>query len=101
MNAKTELLDILYGQANTLCAEIKTKKDKTIILKQNYSQEDWDNFAKELDFDYNNSSGDQFIHGTVWLQDNSWLKRIYMVGNFSSIEYWGVRQRPEIPEHLF
>lgn len=99
MNAKTELLEILYGKANILCAEIKTK-DQTIELKKNYNHEDWMVFAYHLNFDYMNSSGDQCVFGTVWLQDGSWLTREYEVLSFSTTEYWKLNKPPDIPEYL-
>ena len=70
MNAKTELLEILYGKAHILCAEIKTK-DETFQLKQNYNHEDWMSFTYNLNFDYIKDSGDQSVFGIVWMQDGS------------------------------
>lgn len=99
MNAKTELIEILYGKSNTLCAEVKTENN-VFSLKQNYTEEEWNNFMSQLDFHYNNSSGNQIVHGTVWLQDGSWLIRSWKVLSFRSIEYWDYYHHPEIATHL-
>jgi hypothetical protein len=99
MNAKQELIDILHGKSNTLCAEIHTE-NKVFILKKNYTKKDWDSFIEKLDFKYQSIGSKQNIFGTVWLQDGSWFKRIWECNNFNCVEHWEYHQFPKIPKTL-
>lgn len=99
MNAKNELLKILYGKANTLCAEIHTA-DKAFLLKPSYTQKKWDQFAQSIDFEYCNQTGSQKLFGTVWLKDGSWFTRVWDCNEFKCTEYWEYHKYPKIPKEL-
>ena len=56
MNAKQELLEILDGKSNIICAAIYFEGVNVPIkiqLKLNYSKEDFNTFLDRLDFEYN------------------------------------------------
>jgi hypothetical protein len=107
INAKQEFLDIKKG-LEVLCAIInveghgysrlflkaKAVKSKNLVLSINYSQEEYNNFLNELDFEYDNSWGHQYIYGTIWLKDGRWIER----GEYDGSEWYKLVERPEIPE---
>lgn len=100
MNAKKELLDALKSRMKIKCADIwfdNWSNDKAYIrLKDNYSDKDFLEFLKQLDFNYDNGYGGQELFGTVWLTDNTWLSR----GEYDGSEWWEHNKLPEIPKHL-
>ncbi len=107
VNAKKELIEMLDGthkeKKHIKCAYIhyskldfKTRdiKEKEIVLKVNYSDEEYETFLKELDFEYNNGYGSQELSGLVWFNDNSWLER----GEYDGSEWWAYKEYPKIYE---
>jgi len=99
MNAKKELL-YRAAKRNIRCALITYNPSyteatqQTIVLKENYSKADLEGFLKELDFEYDNGWGHQYIDGTVWLNDGCWLER----QEYDGSEGWDLKEYPEIPE---
>lgn len=98
MNAKKEFCDVIKRQsAKVKCAEIRDKDygehSVHYVLKVNYSQEDFEKFLNELDFDYDNGFGGQELYGTIWLEDNTWFSR----GEYDGSEWWEHNVLPEIP----
>jgi len=101
MNAKEELLDIIENKNITIkCAHLYTeylfKNEPIFILKCNYTLDEYNNFLKELDFEYDNGYGMQHLYGIVWLSDNTWLSR----SEYDGSEYWVHNILPEIPKEL-
>ena len=104
VNAKTELMEIVESKKKHIkCAYITYGKfnfkaddiiSKEIILKVNYSNEEYETFLKELDFEYDNGYGMQELGGLVWFDDNSWLER----REYDGSEWWEYKQYPKIPE---
>jgi len=103
MNARKELLDFLGGD-KVKCANIIrdyfSTDEKRILLKVGYSDEDWEKFLSELDFDYDIHTGclgfEDELSGTVWLMDGSWLTRI----EHDEMGFWTLHYPPEIPADL-
>lgn len=109
MNAKQEFLNITKD-FEVLCAVISVcgdelvshwfpknsnlVKDKSLTLPVNYTQEEYDNFLNELDFEYDNGFGYYYIDGTIWLKDGRWIER----NEYDGSESWRLVERPEIPE---
>jgi hypothetical protein len=102
INAKDELINILSEYQDKsqriLCASIlydfyyDTKKP--IILKQDYAQNEFIIFLKELDFEYDNSYGTRQIYGIVLFNDGSWLER----HKYDGREEWVFKSCPAIPK---
>ena len=96
-NAKEELLGILKGNASVKCASIVNSDwyvdKKKFVLKLNYSETEYEQFLKELDFDYDCGYDGQSLYGTVWLDDNTWLSR----GEYDDSEWWEHNVLPDIP----
>ena len=100
-NAKEELLKLLEGKAKVKCAIITNgdgwdEDKKDILLKVGYSENEWTEFLKSLNFSYDSGYGDQNLFGTVWLEDGTWCTR----GEYDGSEWWEHNQLPEIPSEL-
>ena len=101
INAKEELLQFLEGKAKVKCAIITNGDDwnedkKYILLKVGYSENEWTEFLKSLNFSYDSGFGGQNLFGTVWLKDGTWCTR----GEYDGSEWWEHNQLPEIPSEL-
>jgi hypothetical protein len=103
-NAKEEFINAI-GKSIVKCAVIHYSpcslwetppEPKGILLKQNYTAEDYTAFVNQLDFDYDNGYGGQELYGTVWLTDGNWLTR----GEYDGKEWWDYNSLPEIPKEL-
>lgn len=98
-NAKQELLEILQNKAPLKCAIISKGQSwdddrKDIVLKLNFTEQDYEKFLNEIDFDYDSGYGVQELFGTVWLNDNTWLSR----GEYDGSEWWEHNVLPSIPK---
>ena len=69
-------------------------KEKEIILKINFTEEEYETFLKEIDFEYDNGYGMQEISGTIWFNDGSWCDR----GEYDGSEWWEYKEYPKINE---
>lgn len=100
-NAKEELLKLLEGKAKVKCATITNGDEwdedkKDILLKVGYSENEWTEFLKSLNFSYDSGYGGQNLFGTAWLEDGTWCTR----GEYDGSEWWEHNQLPEIPSEL-
>jgi len=104
MKAKQEFLERTKGLV-VLCAILQQadfwsfeedKKPWCYTLKKGYSEEDYQKFLKEIDFNYNNGFGGQKVDGTIWLEGGQWFDR----GEYDGSEWWQLHSYPEIPQLL-
>lgn len=97
-NAKEELLELLEGKAKVKCATITygDEDGEDILLKFGYSENEWTEFLKSLNFNYDSGFGGQNLFGTVWLEDGTWCTR----GEYDGSEWWEHNQLPEMPSEL-
>ena len=98
-NAKEELLDNLKKAAKVKCAHIyrdiiEENNGNDIVLKVGYTPEDFEKFLESLNFEYDQGYGVQELYGTVWLEDNTWLRR----AEYDGSEWWEHYKLPEISE---
>ena len=98
INARKELEEILQVKVAVKCAVISNGRSwddeqKDVVLKINYNDFDYENFLKELDFNYDDGFGGQELYGTVWLDDSTWLSR----GEYDGSEWWEHNVIPPIP----
>jgi hypothetical protein len=105
MNAVTELQTKLKEEKinylNIACARIMLWNDgtdarKVIVLKQGWTGPDWDRFLIQMNFEYDEGFGSQYIFGTIWLLDGTWLSR----GEYDGSEWWQYNKTPEIPNDV-
>ena len=97
VNAGEELLDGLFKvKSSVKCAYIY--HDDIIVLREGYSEEDWERFIEDLDFEYGNSfesdNPSDFVDGCVWFDDGSWLEREVA----DDCDIWVHRECPDIPK---
>lgn len=92
-NAKQELLEQLKDKSPIKCVYIYRDK-KEFILKQYYTESEYEKFLSMLDFNYYDGYGNFKINGTVWLEDGSWLSR----GKANGSEWWIYNISPDIPK---
>ena len=104
INAKEELQTLLYKikqqQLTVVCAEI-TYDDygdsrAAIRLPLAHTEEELEQFFKQLDFRYYNGFGTQCLYGTVWLTYGTWLSR----WEYDGSEGWQLNKQPIIPQYL-
>ena len=86
INAKEEFLRVTLDKSKIKCvditcgdcwfdSELEEDPNVKIKLKVNYSEEDYNKFLKELDFEYDDGYGGQELFGIIWLEDNTWFER--------------------------
>lgn len=78
------------------CGSYEEEDHISVNLPVGYTQEEYDNFMKKLDVEYNAGYGMQELFGTIWLKDGTWFDR----GEYDGSEWWIYQQCPEIPDHL-
>ena len=94
-NARLELADALWNAgASILAAEIDFGSGLSFTLPPVWSREDYFNFSRFMDHQYDSGYGSQNLHGTVWLTDGSWLER----GEYDGKEWWEHRKCPPVPQ---
>lgn len=107
-NAKNELIKAI-GTRTIKCANIIYfssslwemddeihSPGKELFLKVGYTQAEWEEFLKELDFNYDSGYGSQELYGTVWFHSEHWMER----KEYDGSEWWNVYSKPEIPSEL-
>jgi len=95
INAKEELLGVLITKDEMVCAYLQYGSC-LFLLKQNYTEEQLENFLNVLNFNYENGYGVQKLYGIVWLKNNNWLERFELDGFI----FWERKEYPEIPKLL-
>lgn len=112
MNAKKELLDVIESYPAQVwfmkpykikCCEIRIEyyqfddSSNKILLREGYTQEEYNEFLEKLDFEYDSGYGSQHLFGTVWFTEPGvWMER----GEYDGSEWWEFNMCPEIPDHL-
>jgi len=95
-NAREEFFKIIQGLPKVKCALIYYEEEGISPLKVGYSEEEWENFTRSLDFEYDSGWGGQNLFGVVWFEDGSWLER----AEYDGSEWWKHKICPVIPEEL-
>lgn len=110
MNAKKELLERIEGAnkwlekpAKIKCCEIRmdywelSDTSNEILLREGYTQEEYEEFLNKLDFEYDSGYGLQHLYGTVWLTEPGiWMDR----QEYDGSEWWEFYKCPSVPDHL-
>jgi hypothetical protein len=106
MNAKNEFVYITRNR-EVECATLLRHAEKndwtgdaaarsTHVLKQDFTQEEYDKFLESLDFEYNSGHGTQELFGMIWFKDRAWAER----REYDGLEWWSINERPQIPDNL-
>ena len=70
--------------------------EQTFNLKIGWTEQDWQRLMYDLDFEYHDGYGCQYLFGIVWFNDGSWLERYEYDGS----EGWAYKRTPKIPDNL-
>ena len=108
-NAKQEFLDLLVPGIEVRCAKIvldredswlegdaNEERHQIALLPLEYTEEEYQQFLSELDFEYDSGYGCQVLFGTIWCNDGMWFSR----SEYDGSEWWTLNAYPEIPEYL-
>tara|TARA_R110002020_G_scaffold36503_4_gene109773 strand:+ start:1082 stop:1420 length:339 start_codon:yes stop_codon:yes gene_type:complete len=76
--------------------EGREEHDIEVMLPVGFTKEEYDNFIKKLDVEYDDGYGGQELFGTIWLKDGTWMDR----GEYDGSEWWNHQVCPEIPDEL-
>lgn len=72
------------------------EKARRLLLPVGYTPEQYEDYLKSLNFQYDSGYGGQNLFGTIWYTDGSWSER----GEYDGSEWWEHREMPAIPEEL-
>lgn len=101
-NAKIEFL-LHTKDLKVKCAYVVTgvsyysnEENDLIKLPVGYTEEQYNQFLEQLDFQYDSGYGSQYLQGIIWYENDMWSER----GEYDGSEWWEYRQMPIIPEFL-
>lgn len=99
-NAREEFIKHTENR-EVLCARIATgtydwQDFQIFLLKKDYTELDYLNFLRQLNYTYDSGYGGQEIFGTIWYTDGTWSIR----GECDGSEWWEHVSKPEIPKEL-
>ena len=100
-NAKEEFEKEVKENGKPICAKVGIDKEdygssiKWYILNPNYTDEEYKDFLKQIDFYYDNGYGSQELFGKI-LFTNSFSNRYEYDGS----EYWKNHKMPSINETI-
>ncbi len=77
-------------------AKTDLEDDNVFKLPIGYTEEQYQAFLNQLDFEYDDGYGGQVVFGTIWMEDGTWLTR----GEYDGSEWWEVHSRPVVPSVL-
>ncbi len=76
----------IYFQYNVFAPEDE------YVLYPDYLNQEYEDFLKFMDRDYDNGWGSQILFGTIWFGD-SWLER----STYDGSEWWTEKSYPKLP----
>ena len=100
-NCYNEFIEHTSKKGVVICAEIThgdeyANNQKTHSLRLGHGHDEYEDFLKSLDFDYDAGYGVQELFGTIWYEDGTWSSR----GEYDGSEWWEYNKCPEIPQRL-
>lgn len=105
MNARKEFESLVgvgvLGRGIVKCATITHSIDfgdthREFNLPVGYTLEEYSEFLKSLDFEYDSGYGTQELFGFIWFADGTWAER----GEYDGSEWWEYKHCPPISEKL-
>lgn len=67
--------------------------DDEVTLPLGYTSDEREECLRWLDFEYDDGFGGQYLDGTIWLADGTWVERLEYDGS----ERWRHVERPPLP----
>jgi hypothetical protein len=101
MNLKDEILltlsrngklptDIAYAEIwETYTSD--EDEERYISLIPNYSYAEYEEFLKNVNFEYDNDYGKQYVQGYIVMNDGTWFER----DDYDGREWWKFKKKPE------
>jgi hypothetical protein len=98
MNAKDEFLMHVVDQKLVQCAVIVINGIDGVdtILLKNWNEKEMESFLNKIDVEYDNGYGAQYLNGTIWMNDGTWIRR----AEYDGSEWWEHMKCPPIPKYL-
>ncbi len=105
MNAQIEFNSFIVGKPDVICAYVHDigwyyddeAQPARIELPLGYTDEQYAEFMRKLDFNYDDGYGSQQLDGVIWFKDGSWGDR----GEYDGSEWWQHQRRPNVPSYLY
>jgi len=101
-NCKQNFLSAVEGHT-VLCAEITYGQDywddkdrRSARLQVGFSDEQYQAFLNDIDYEYDSGFGGQEVYGNIWYTDGTWSER----AEYDGSEWWAYKACPEIPKEL-
>lgn len=94
MNAKDKIQLLLDTYILELRCAVVQYKGKRVKLCDGYTEEQYAEFMRSLDFEYDNGYDRQLVYGTLWFKTGTWAT------NHDCSDLWDYHRWPEIPEYL-
>ena len=94
-NARREFEEYVRGE-EIICANIYIELGNfdPIYLRKGYSGEEYEEFLRKLDVEYDVDDNFRNLNGTIWLINDEWIERTECYG----FEEWRKTSKPIIPE---
>lgn len=97
-NAKEEFLDCVgkhkIAWAIIQCFKLEAFPLNRVVLKPGFSEEEFYDFIKHLDFEYWSGHGTQHLFGYIVLADGTWMER----WEYDGAEGWEHKSCPRFQE---
>ena len=100
-NAKKEFLEVTKNY-KVVAASISfgygfdDEEENIFKLNPLYTTEEYENFLKFLDREYDAGYGGQNLYGTIFCESGIWMDR----GEYDGSEWWCVNEYPDMKEHF-
>jgi hypothetical protein len=100
-NAQAEFVRHIEDKASVIAADIRVEylhsfvsTDITrIFLRLDFTEWQFAEFLRQLNFEYDSGYGTQHVHGFIWYSDGTWSSR----HEYDGSEYWQHNTVPLIP----
>jgi len=76
--------------------EYDDERHTNFILRPLHTKEEYEDFLKFLDHDYDSGYGGQNLHGIVFCEDGYWMARC----EYDGAEWWNVYNYPDMREYF-
>lgn len=101
MNAKQEFIERTAGLI-VICAFLEQadawtgKPHWKHCFKKGHTKEEYEDFLKKINFNYDSGYGGQEVEGIIWCENDIWFTR----GEYDGSEWWEEHRIPKIPPDL-
>lgn len=101
LNARKEFEDHIGNVTSVKCAMLcwgdpsySWHETKRIFLHPGFSEQDYADFLRRIDTEYDCGYGGQNLFGTIWYTDGTWSDR----REYDGSEWWEHQTCPDYPE---